>query len=177
MKIFKIIKYSLFVFLGTSIFFLKDIYLEGIRFFIGSLILIYAADDFVRAILFEEHEAEKMHLIYKGIAQFILGAIMLILIKDPQTVCVIWGVWAILRESEEIKECIELCKERTPFVLNLAESILAIVLSITMIMEPEAWEHHATVHLYLLIVELYTAVIFSEARLLFNKYFRKNKTE
>lgn len=86
-----------------------------------------------------------------------------------------WAIWTILRESEELKECYSLFKERTPFLLNLAESIVTIVFSILMIADSSAWENHATVHLYLLIVELITAVIFPEFRWFYKVYIKQEK--
>ena len=89
------------------------------------------------------------------------------------TICIIWAVWAILREADEIAEYYELFKERIPCLLGFAESVVAIVFSITLIIEPG--EHHAMIHMYLLIVELLSAVIFPQLRCVYVKYIVKNK--
>jgi len=176
MKIFKIVKTSIFFLLGISIFFLKNLYLEQLKYFIGALVIIYSLDDLFMAILKEE-ELEKSHFLYKAIAQLIIGLALLIFINQSEIVCVIWGIWAILREADELKECYLMIKEKTPCVLNIAESIVAIVLSVVMIMELESWEHHATVHLYLLIVELITAILFPEFRWVYKKIIKKESNE
>ena len=69
----------------------------------------------------------------------------------------------------------ELFKERIPCLLGFIESIVAIVLSITLIMEPG--EHHAKIHMYLLIAELLTAVIFPQLRCAYVKFIKKEKPE
>lgn len=172
MKIYKIIKFVLFIALGISVFFLMDTYLEHLRFFIGGLITLYGIDGFVLWSL-EKDRHEKVHFVFKGAVQLILGICTLALFENLETVCVVWAVWAIMREADEISEYYELFIERIPCFLGFIESIVAIALSITLIMEPG--EHHAKIHMYLLIVELLTAVIFPQLRCVYAKYIAKNK--
>lgn len=174
MKIYKSIKFFLFIALGISIFFLMDTYLEHLRFFIGGLITLYGLDGFIEWLL-EKERHEKVHFIFKAAVQLILGICTLVLFKNMETICVIWAVWAIMRESDEIAEYYELFKERIPCLLGFAESVVAIVLSITLIMEPG--EHHAKIHMYLLIVELLSTVIFPQLRCAYVKYLKNKKAE
>lgn len=172
MKIYKTIKFFLFIALGISIFFLMDTYVEHLRYFIGGLITLYGIDGFLLWLL-EKDRHEKVHFIFKAAVQLILGICTLVLFDKIETICVIWAVWAIMREADEISEYYELFKERIPCLLGFIESVVAIVLSITLIMEPG--EHHAKIHMYLLIVELLTAVIFPQLRCAYVKYIAKNK--
>lgn len=174
MKNYKIFKTALFIILGITIFFLKDVYIEHLRLFIGGLIVLYGIDGFVMWVFEKERDGEIRYLC-KALVELILGTCTIIFFKELSTVCVIWAVWAILRESEEIAECYELFKEKLPCLFNFAESIVAIVFSIMLIIEPG--EHHAKIHMYLLIVELFSAVLFPQARFIYIKYIKKEKAK
>lgn len=174
MKIYKFIKFFVFIALGVSIFFLKETYVEHLRFTIGGLITLYGVDGFFLWIL-EKDKFVKMHFLFKAVVQFVLGVCTLVLFDKYEVICTIWAVWAIMREADEISEYYELFKERIPCFLGFIESVVAIVFSITLIMEPG--EHHAMIHMYLLIVELFTAVIFPQLRCAYVKYFKKEKEE
>ena len=66
--------------------------------------------------------------------------------------CIIWATWSIVRESYEIKEVVSDIKSVLPKILSGAESIAVIVLSVMLILEPT--EHHALIHMYMLVIEL-----------------------
>ncbi len=149
-----------------------DNYIEHLKYFIGGLITIYGLDGLMSWI-FEEDRHGKVHFLFKAAVQLILGICTLTLFQNLETICIIWAVWAIMREADEISEYYELFKERIPCLLGFIESVVAIVLSVTLIMEPG--EHHAKIHMYLLIVELFTAVIFPQLRCVYVKYIAKNK--
>lgn len=174
MKVYKFIKFFVFIALGVSIFFLKDTYVEHLKYTIGGLITLYGVDGFFLWIL-EKDKFEKMHFLFKAVVQLVLGICTLVLFEQYAVICTIWAVWAIIREADEISEYYELFKERIPCFLGFIESVVAIVLSITLIMEPG--EHHAMIHMYLLIAELFTAVIFPQLRCAYVKYFKKEKEE
>ena len=63
-----------------------------------------------------------------------------------------WATWSIVRESFEIKELVTEIKSWTLTFLSGAESIAVIVFSVMLILEPG--EHHAMIHIYLLLLEL-----------------------
>lgn len=173
-KTYKIVKFVIFVLLGLSILFLKETYIENLQYFIGALISIYAIDELC-LFIFEKVKEKKSHHFFKSLVEIILGICTLIFFKELATICIIWAVWSILREADEIQECHELFKEKVPSLLNFVESIVAIVFSILLIIEPG--EHHAMTHMYLLIVELLTAVIFPQLRWIYIKYIKKSDKE
>lgn len=173
MKYYKIGKFIVFIGLAISIFFAVNFYLENLQYFIGVLIVMYGIDKGVMAVFTEKEK--RPGLFCQSLIYLLLGLCTLLLFSDYKTVCVIWAVWAIMRESDELTECYEHFKERLPFILSFAESVVAIVLSITMIMEPG--EHHARTHMYLLIVELMTSVIFPQLTCAYIKYIKKEKPE
>ena len=88
---------------------------------------------------------------------------------DLVKVCVIWGTWSILREAFEFAENSESLMHKGPGLCSMIESIVVIVLSITMIAHPS--EHHAHVHIFLLGIELILEVVFP---LLYLLWYRKH---
>ena len=69
-----------------------------------------------------------------------------------EVTCVIWATWSIVRESFEIKELVTEIKSWTLTIISGIESIAVIVFSVMLILEPG--EHHAMIHMYLLLFEL-----------------------
>ena len=63
-----------------------------------------------------------------------------------------YSTWSIIRESYEIKELVTEIKSVTLTIISGIESIAVIVFSIMLIAEPG--EHHALIHIYLLLFEL-----------------------
>ena len=57
-----------------------------------------------------------------------------------------------MRESYELKEVVSDINSIAPKILTGAESIAVIVLSVMLILEPT--EHHALIHMYMLVIEL-----------------------
>ena len=128
------------------------VHLNHLKFFIGALMAAYGLDE----IAFEAY-CHKLHFIhehktYLGIIELVLGVTTLILNLDYEAVCIIWATWSIVRESYEIKELVTEIKSITLTIISGIESIAVIVLSIMLIAEPG--EHHALIHIYLLIIEL-----------------------
>ena len=128
------------------------VHLDHLKYFIGALMVAYGLDE----IAFEAY-CHKLHFIhehktYLGLVELVLGATMLFLTLDYEAVCIIWATWSIIRESYEIKEIFADLNFLVPKILSGVESIAVIVFSILLIIEPA--EHHAMIHLYLLLVEL-----------------------
>ena len=138
---------SIFVFLFRE----QLVHLDHLKFFIGALMVAYGLDE----IAFEAY-CHKLHFIhehktYLGIIELVLGVSTLLLNLDYEAVCVIWATWSIVRESYEIKELVTEIKSITLTIVSGAESVAVIVLSIMLIAEPG--EHHALIHIYLLLLE------------------------
>ena len=128
------------------------VHLNHLKFFIGALMVAYGLDE----IAFEAY-CHKLHFIhehktYLGLIELVLGVVTLLLNLDYEAVCIIWATWSIVRESYEIKELVTEIKSITLTIVSGIESIAVIVLSVMLIAEPG--EHHALIHIYLLLVEL-----------------------
>ena len=82
---------------------------------------------------------------------------------ELRVVCVIWSIWSIMREGEEIVEKgFEGIKEHPiTSVVNFAESVVVIVFSVMLICARDfhELEHHAHSHVILLGIELIIEVI------------------
>ena len=141
------------VILAILVFIFREqlVHLNHLKFFIGALMVAYGLDE----IAFEAY-CHKLHFIhahktYLGVIELVLGVTTLILDLDYEAVCIIWATWSIIRESYEIKELVTEIKSITLTIVSGIESIAVIVLSIMLIAEPG--EHHALIHIYLLLFE------------------------
>ena len=147
-----IIKFAVFVILAALVFALRVQLVEHLQPFIGSLMIFYGLEEMLYEIL-----CHKLHFIHKsktylGLVELIFGTVLLVAPLAFEYVCIIWATWSIVRESYELKEVISDLKTLAPKILSGAESIAVIVFSVMLILEPG--EHHALIHMYLLVAEL-----------------------
>ena len=147
-----VIKFAVFVILAALVFALRAQLVEHLQPFIGSLMIFYGLEEMLYEIL-----CHKLHFIHKsktylGLVELIFGTVLLIAPLAFEYVCIIWATWSILRESYEIKEIACELKSIVPKIISGVESIVVIVFSILLLIEPG--HHHAMIHLYLLLAEL-----------------------
>ena len=157
MSIWRIIKTVLNTILGILIIVFHEFCLENLPYVVGLVILSYGLEDVIswglKGIVHEEST------FFEGVILLILSFVMIFLVKDNFTVCVvIWGVWNLIREGREINESVKLLAEKKPGLLSIMESLIIIVLSTELIIEPVV--HHAHVHIFLLGVELLFEALF-----------------
>lgn len=171
MKIFRISKLACFVAGAVALFIFKGYFVENLRWFIGGLMALYGLLGIAELVL------EKKKPIYDGhgflfyFIEIFMGATVLIFVKEYSTVCVIWAVWSIFRESVELKEIIDGELHLLLAIVSAIESLAVIVLSVMLITEPG--EHHAMIHTYLLCIEL----ILTSSLPMFNHYVFKKHGE
>ena len=152
------VKLAIFVALAICVFIFREQLIEHLKFFIGGLMLLYGVEEILFEVLFHGKEFWKCEKTYLGFVELILGVTLFIypLEAEPQEVvkmtCVIWATWSIIREAFEIREIITEVKTTVLKIISGIESIAVIVLSVMLILEPG--EHHAMIHLYLLLAEL-----------------------
>ena len=120
--------------------------------------LLYGIEEVLFEVIFRGKLFWKGEKTYLGLVELVLGTTLFFfpLEANPEEVvkmtCVIWAAWSILREAFEIKELFLEIKSVVLTIISGIESIAVIVLSVMLILEPG--EHHAMIHLYLLLVEL-----------------------
>lgn len=157
MKSFRLTRLIVFIICAVLLLVFNEFFLENLRWFIGGLIVLYGTLGILALIL------AKVKPIYEGqgflffAVEILLGLTTLCFIKEYATVCVIWAVWSILRESVELEEIVERELHPSLAVFSGIESVAVIVLSVMLMIEPG--EHHAMIHSYLLVVELVLAAL------------------
>ena len=151
------VKLGVFAALAVCIFIFREALIEHIKFFIGGLMLIYGVEEILFEVLFHGKNFWKCEKTYLGFVELILGTTLFFypLGEEAEAVmamtCVIWAAWSIIREAFEIRELVVEIKSVALTIISGIESIAVIVLSVMLILEPG--EHHAMIHLYLLLAE------------------------
>lgn len=152
------VKLIIFVALAICVFIFRDTLIEHLKYFIGGLMLLYGVEEILFEVIFRGKFFWKGEKTYLGLVELILGTTLFFfpLEANPEEVikmtCVIWAAWSIIREAFEIKELFLEIKSVVLTIISGIESIAVIVLSVMLILEPG--EHHAMIHLYLLLAEL-----------------------
>ena len=152
------VKLAIFVALAICVFIFREQLVEHLKYFIGGLMLLYGVEEILFEVIFRGKLFWKGEKTYLGLVELVLGTTLFFfpLEANPEEVmkmtCVIWAAWSILREAFEIKELFLEIKSVVLTIISGIESIAVIVLSVMLILEPG--EHHAMVHMYLLLVEL-----------------------
>ena len=157
MKSFRLSRLVAFLIGAILLLVFNEFFLQHLRWFIGGLIVLYGTLGILGLAL------AKVKPIYEGqgflfyAVEILLGLTTLCFIETYSTVCIIWAVWSILRESVEVEEIVELELHPALAVVSGLESVAVIVLSVMLMIEPG--EHHAMIHSYLLVVELVFAAV------------------
>ena len=152
------IKYYFFKFVAYIIFAIivaifRDYLIEHLKYFIATLMLLYALEELFFELIYSRHKILHQKKIYHGAIEIVLVFTIAFVDVSYTSVCIIWAIWSILREAYEIEEVIVELKAWLPRIVSFVESLTVIVFSIMLIIEPT--EHHALIHLYLLLVELF----------------------
>ena len=155
-KVFYFIgKLVIYTILAVLVLIFRTFCVEHLKYFIAFLMLLYAVEEVVFEIIFGHRHILHSDKLYLAIIEVILGVVLLASNVAYDSVCIIWATWSILREAYEIKEIITEMKAIFPRVLSGVESLTTIVFSVMLILEPG--EHHAMIHIYLLLAELVLA--------------------
>lgn len=150
--IYLLIKLAIYTSLAVFVFIYRGQQVEHLKPFIGALMLVYGVDGIAFEILIHHKKFIHSNKTYLGLIELIFGIVLLSSPIPMEHVCIIWATWSIIRESYEIKEIVSDIKMILPKILSGVESIVAIVFSILLLLNPG--EHHAVIHLGLLTAEL-----------------------
>lgn len=156
MKTLLRVKSILFFVFAIVLFFIHNHFVTYLGTYIPIVMIVYGLFEILVAVLHEKKFYDH-HLFYFGCIELLLGIVLLLFIDDYNDTCVIWALWSILRESLEIEEIVERFKEGIPALISVVESIVIIVFSVLMMIEPG--EHHAHAHTYLLSAELFVTAL------------------
>ena len=149
----KITKAALYITAGILIFFLYEKLMPYVAFLVGGVVLVYALEE-----LGFQIARRKYADIAGSLIQITLAILLFLAHSEIEKICVIWGVWSIIREGRELSHALSHIKTSVVAALNVLESVVVTVLSVTLVLTPG--EHHAKVHLIILGVELILEILF-----------------
>ena len=161
----KILKLVVYLIAGCLIMAFSEQVMEYVVILVGAVMTVYAIETiivsvFEKAVLHEDNE------LFEGLILILLAIVLLFTDKNNlEKICVIWAIWSIIRETEEIKECLYDIFHKNPpgftktfHFIHIAESAIVIVLSLVMLLSPT--EKTAHTHVILLGLELILEVAF-----------------
>ncbi|MBP5372559.1 MAG: hypothetical protein J6Y44_00035 [Clostridia bacterium] len=174
MKFTQYVKTIIYVTAGILLLILHDAIMSDSKNLLGIIVagsvMLYALD-----ICFESIKNKKFFgenaLFFGGLVQFLIAASLFLVRSSIASVCIVWAVLGILRESKEMSIALYDVIHRKPGILSIIESIIIIGFSFTMIMRPS--EEHASLHVYILGVELILEVTFPLINLLYDLIVNK----
>lgn len=175
MKTWQYVRLCIFTLVGIlTIVFYRTLY-HYVNDIVGAVMVVYGIEEICFALCGFVENRDKED-ITSGSILTVLGLVVLVLLKGDEnfeSACVIWAVWAILREGKEMSRIVKRIYEKRPFILNAIESFLSIVLSVLLILEPR---EHAHMHLILLGIELISKVWFEYLDYIYDKRKGKSKS-
>lgn len=169
-KIYKFTKLVVFVILGILLLVFNEKLMENggaiLNGVVGTVIALYGLEGIILPIATKQVKKEQLEMLAGGI-NLLIALIMIFLLENHpyelRTMCVMWSLWSIMREGEEIfdKGFIGIKKHPITSAINFAESIVVIVFSVMLICAKDEHElmHHAHAHVILLGIELIIEVI------------------
>ncbi len=168
-------KLIIFTILAVFVLIFREKQVEHLKPFIGALMIFYGVEGMLYEALFHREHFFHENKIYLALIELMLGIVLIAAPIEFEYVCIIWATWSIIRESYEIKEVVADMKMITPRILSGVESITVIVFSILLILHPG--EHHAIIHMCLLVAELILnpLVVLLDEMIFFYKEKRKTK--
>ena len=149
---YSFIKLGVFVTMGIFTFIFREQLVQNLKYFIGGLMVVYGLEEVIYEVYFFGKDFWKRERIFLGFLEILFGSVLILSSLTIETVCIIWASWSIVREAFEIRELVVVIRSWTLTIISGIESVAVIVLSVMLLLEPG--EHHAMIHLYLLLVEL-----------------------
>ena len=178
MKFVRIARSVVFLAAGVLTLVLHDLIMKDggalVGIIVGAAVSIYGLDMTVRGIAAKKLFGEN-YLLFGALSQFLIAAALFAVSGSIESVCVIWAVWSILREGKESSEALHRVINKRSGILSIIESVVVIVFSFMMIMEPS--EHHASLHVYILGIELILEIGFMLLDLLSDRLVEKRLRE
>jgi len=182
-KLYKIVKFSLFVVMGVLILvFNKTImdHVNVLNILVGSIIALYGFEGVLLPIFTKKIKSEKIEIL-NGAVNILIAVIMIFLLEgnsdELRIICVLWSLWSIMREGVEVfdKGFIGIKNHPITSAINIAESLVVIIFSIQLICAKDLYEleHHAHAHVILLGIELIIEVAWIYIGEIESRFLRK----
>lgn len=165
-KIYCIFKSIIFISAAILIFIFSESFIiddfKNLPILVGSIMCYYGLEAVVKILINKNIKQEAMNF-FNGEITILLGIIVLTRIGKMSDsiviVGILWAVWAIMRESEEIfVKVVKIWDHKIIAFINLLESLVVIYFSVSLMLNPI--EHHIFVHVILLGIELILEILF-----------------
>ena len=143
------------------------------NYVIGPTMIIHSIFELINGLYYQESK-QKLPIIIAYCALLVFGVVVTFLNGNDYLVllCYFWAIWSIIRELNEIAECIILHDQHIIFIiLDMVESIVCIVFAIILLINPTL--EHLEIHYILLVVEFSTTALFP----ILNKLIMKKSVE
>lgn len=155
-RILEGVKIAVYLAAGIVILIFNEALMDYIGPLVGGVMLLYALEGI--AVRIGTGQAEKHLLGFIDEVILLLLAVLVILVRDNlEKTCVIWAIWSILREGEEIAVVLKKYKRRSVWIISLVESVVVIGLSSFLVLAPM---EHAHSHIIILGIEMILEVVF-----------------
>ena len=174
MRPWLIVKSILYSATGILILSLTDTMTEYLGITVGSVVLMYCVNIVVFSIINKRYFGENA-IFFDGLMLAFMSAILFIVKDDLVKVCLVWGVWSIMREGKEMSEAIHAITKGKLRYVNAIEPVIVMVFSFTMIFEPTYKSAHS--HLIVLGTELLLEVLFPILNFYVDKAAEKRKNK
>ncbi len=155
----KIVKYAFFILAGIGILVFNTALMGYIPWMVAAVMAVYGLLGILEWLRMPPKERHWLELIDDTVL-LVMAGLMLIVRDDFGKCCVIWAVWSILREGAEVSEVLERYGSRTVVIVDLAESLIVVILSVLLVIDPE---EHAHSHVILLGIEMLLEAFFPMA--------------
>ena len=175
MKAYFSIKFVIFIVFSVLIIVLRDTLLINLKYLVAALLLAFGTENIIFHAIFHKKDCIRKYQFIYGFIQLILGFTVLFGVESFESVCVIWGVWSISRETFEIHEIAARKVTGIVALVSAIESIVTITFSVMLLNDPT--EHHAQIHIYLLIAEFMVTAFSPVVSGFIEHYKKKNDNQ
>lgn len=170
MKPWLAVKTAIYALAGILVLIFNNQLMGYVGYLVGSTVMLFGVNIVIISLLEKKYFGNES-IFFGAIMHFIIGAILFIVAGDIVKICVVWAVWSILREEKELTQAVSRLMQKKPGLINAAESVLIMVFSLIMVVNPS--ERHAHFHVYLLGIELILEVMFPFANFFIDKHIAK----
>ena len=152
-----IMRVCVFTLIAACIFIFPVFFKNYAAFVVGGVMILYAVDDLVR-IRVHHGRFRLMPAAIIDFASAFLGILMMIFLHSTAVntehlikVCTIWASWSVLQSAFELWEFAGMFREKKLGLAGVIASAAVIVLSVLLLIDPEA---HLQFHIVILGVDL-----------------------
>jgi len=146
-----------FIILGILCLAITDLIHESLPYILGSVMIILGSIHIIHGIRTGEYLTTETKLTANGFLFFTLGIVIFANHKNADALIgSIWGVFGLIKATEELNEAIYYFAQKKKFLRKLSACIVSAVLGFLLLLDPMNNVHH---HLRLLGLELMVAGI------------------